>query len=105
MQRPRIYADFQNLDDFNRLRLTSAGTLQDLARERIELREGLVLTFWTDDEDDEGQADQLRAEGIVQFNVDEKCWVAAVNWSAPRPGNARETSEPVLQKPSGSQLP
>jgi hypothetical protein len=105
MQRPRIYADFQNLDGFSRLRLTSAGTLQDLARERIEPREGLVLTFWTDDEDDEGQADQLTSKGIVQLNEKENCWVAAINWSALRPSGGLESQEPVLQKPSRRQRP
>src|SRR2546425_12436881 len=49
MDAPRIYADFQNMDDFNRLRLTSAGTLQDLERQGIQLQEGLLLTLYTDD--------------------------------------------------------
>ena len=40
MAHPRVYADFQNLDDENRLRLTCAGTRQDLERHAIELREG-----------------------------------------------------------------
>jgi hypothetical protein len=84
MDLPRIYADLQNLDDFNRLRLTGVGTIQDLARQGIELRAGLVLTFCTDDADDEGQSDELRAEGIVHFNEEEKCWVAAIDWSALR---------------------
>ena len=39
---PPIYADFQDLDDANRLRLTCAGTLQDLARYGIRLEQGMV---------------------------------------------------------------
>src|SRR5437016_4749541 len=81
---PRVYADFQNLDDQNRVRLTCAGTRQDLARNNLGLREGLVLTLWMDDAGDAGQPDELRAEGTVQFNSDENCWVAAVDWSALR---------------------
>ena len=42
MTPPRVYADFQNLDDQNRLRLTCPGTLQDLKREGIQLREGMA---------------------------------------------------------------
>lgn len=80
----RVYADFQNLDDANRLRLTCAGTHRDLEQEGIELREGLVLTFYTDDADDQGRPDELRAEGVVQYNEDEYCWVAAIDWSALR---------------------
>lgn len=81
---PKVYADFQDLDDSNRLRLTCAGTKADLARLGIQLREGLVLTFAMDDLDDEGRPDELRAEGVVSFNEDERCWVAAIDWSALR---------------------
>jgi hypothetical protein len=81
MGMPRVYADFQNLDDFNRLRLTCAGTQQDLARQGIDLHEGLALTFYTDDADDHGQPDDLLLDGVVQYNPEERCWVAAVDWS------------------------
>ena len=78
----RIYADFQNLDELNRLKLNCIGTAEDLRRQGIQLREGLVLTFYTDDGDEQGADDELRAEGTVQFNQEERCWVAAVDWSA-----------------------
>jgi hypothetical protein len=84
MATPKVYADFQNLDDDNRLRLTCAGTLEDLEGQGIQLREGLVLTFYTDDADDEGRPDELLAEGVVHYAQDQNCWVAAVNWSALR---------------------
>ena len=45
MALPKVYADFQNLDDENRLRLTCAGTTEDLRRQGISLRDGLVLTL------------------------------------------------------------
>jgi hypothetical protein len=80
MAAPRVYADFQNLDDENRLRLNCAGTLEDLKRHGIELREGLVLTLYSDDGDEQGNPDQLLAEGVVHYNDDEKCWVAAIDW-------------------------
>jgi hypothetical protein len=44
---PRVYADF-HLDDFNRVRLTCAGTLEDLARRGIELCDGLELMLYMD---------------------------------------------------------
>lgn len=84
MPYPRIYADFQNLDGSNRLRLTCNGTLEDLSREKIELREGLILTLYMDDADDEGRPDELRADGTVQFNHEEQVWVAAIDWTALR---------------------
>jgi hypothetical protein len=73
MAGPRVYADFQNLDDENRLRLTCAGTRRDLQRQGIELRHGMALTLYTDDADDQGRPDELWTDGIVQFNEAEKC--------------------------------
>jgi hypothetical protein len=84
MATPRIYADFHNLDDHNRLRLTCAGTLEDLKREGIQLREGLALTFYTDDADDQGQPDELRVDGVVHYDTESQCWVGAVDWHALR---------------------
>ena len=81
---PRIYADFQNLDDSNRLRLTCAGTTHDLERLGVQLREGLALTLYTDDEDDAGRPDELRAEGVVHYDDEQRCWVAAIDWDALR---------------------
>ena len=111
MATPRIYADFQNLDDLNRLRLVCAGTLQDLEREGIQLREGLVLDFYTDDADDQGQPDELRLEGVVHYHDDAKCWVAAVDWSALHhasdegfPDNGRQDSASDQTPPGKSRL-
>jgi hypothetical protein len=84
MANPRVYADFQNLDDDSRLRLTCAGTLQDLERQAIRLQEGLALTFYTDDADDEGKPDELRAEGVVHYDPAQQCWVATIDWAALR---------------------
>lgn len=92
MPTPRIYADFQNLDDYNRLRLTCAGTREDLERQGIELREGLALTFYMDDADDQGHPDELLAEGVVHYHDEERCWVAAIDWSAIRHASDEEPS-------------
>jgi len=84
MSEPRVYADFHSLDAFNRLRLTCAGTTADLERQGIQLREGLALTFYMDDADDEGRPDELLAEGVVHYNEAEHAWVAHLDWSAVR---------------------
>lgn len=80
----KVYADFQNLDDDNRLHLACAGTRKDLERQGIVLQKGMILTLYSDDADDQGNPDELRAEGVVCFNEDERCWVAAIDWSAIR---------------------
>lgn len=94
MPNPKVYADFQNLDDSNRLRLTCAGTRRDLERQNIALREGLTLTFYTDDADDQGRPDVLLAEGVVHYDAEANCWVAAVNWDA-----IRHASDEVAGRP------
>jgi hypothetical protein len=89
MASPRVYADFQNVDDENRLRLTCTGTRRDLERQGIELHEGMVLTLYTDDADDEGRPDELLAEGVVQYDKAGACWVAAIDWQAVRHASDR----------------
>jgi hypothetical protein len=91
MSPSRIYADFHNLDDLNRLKLTCAGTREDLERHGIELREGLILTFYMDDADDQGRPDELLVEGVVHYNADHLTWIADVNWSEVRHESAQET--------------
>ena len=100
MSAPRIYADFNNLDDLNRLRLTCAGTIADLDRYGIKLREGLTLTFYMDDADDEGKSDELLAEGVVHYLAEDKAWVAAVDWSAVRYASDKRAPAPPTSNSS-----
>jgi hypothetical protein len=84
MPNPKVYADFQNLDDCNRLRLNCTRTVADLARQGIQLRAELVLTFYMDDADDEGRPDELLAEGVLHYSEAERAWLAQVDWSTVR---------------------
>jgi hypothetical protein len=87
-----IYGDFNNLDDENRIRLTTLGSLSDIARLGIQLREGLALTITADDADDDGNPDDLMADGIIRYNEKEKCWVAQIDWSKVHNRSERETA-------------
>ena len=82
MDKPRIYADFHKLDDENRIVLTTLGTKEDLQRLGIELAEGMPLTFYMDDADDEGNSDDIMVDGAAHFSAADSCWVAAVDWDA-----------------------
>ncbi|MCC5641822.1 hypothetical protein LC607_02365 [Nostoc sp. CHAB 5824] len=68
---PRVFADFHNTDAEGRLRLNCIGTIEDLANQSIELRDGQLLTIYSED---------LEVDGVVQFSEEEKLWVAAIDW-------------------------
>ncbi len=97
MIRPKVYADFHNADSQCRLRLNCVGTIEELAQQHIELREGLLLTLYADDLDDMGQLDELLVDGVVSFSEEEHCWVAAIDWSA-----IHHASEHRVPKANGS---
>jgi hypothetical protein len=84
MVKPKIYADFHNADRQGRIRLNCVGTMEDLSQQNVELREGLVLTLYSDDLDDKGQLDNLLVDGVVSFSEEERCWVAVIDWTAIR---------------------
>ena len=109
MAPPRVYADFQNIDAANQLRLTCAGTLQDLAQHGLQLHDGLVLTFYSDDADDQGQPDELRVAGVVHYDPAGQCWVATIDWAAIRHASEEGTTGvkprvvvPVAQEGEGT---
>jgi hypothetical protein len=100
MSDPRIYADFNNLGDVNRLRLTCNGTFADLKRLGIQLQEGMALTFYMDDGDDDGQRDDILVDGVVRFHQGEQCWTAEVNWNS-----VRHVSDEKRTQSSAAKLP
>ena len=73
MDKPKIYADFHNADHQGRVRLNCVGTVQDLSRYRIKLKENLMLTLYSED---------LETEGQVQYSNEENLWVAIIDWNA-----------------------
>lgn len=84
MPRPKVYVDFHNSDIQGRLRLNCNGTTEDLARQAITLHEGMVLTVYSDDLDENGQLDELLVDGIASFSKEEECWVATIDRSSIR---------------------
>ena len=98
MNMPEIYADYHDVDDENRVFLTKVGTRRDLAKHGIDLREGLQVTIYMDDADDDGNSDDLMADAVVRYNEQKKCWVAEIDWSKVQ--NRSERKEPVARKHS-----
>jgi hypothetical protein len=85
MVNPKVWADFNNADAKGRLRLICAGTIEDLAKQAITLREGMRVTIYQEDDlDAAGHFDELLVDAVVSFSKEENCWVAAIDWSAIR---------------------
>jgi hypothetical protein len=104
MKGAKVYVDFHNADTQGRVRLNSVGTKEDLARQEIELREGLLLTLYSDDLDENGGLDELQADGVVCFSDADRCWVATIDWSAIRhasdTGKSGAKGDGSLSRPS-----
>ena len=81
--KPRLYADFQNLDDEGRIRLNTQGTLRDLARLNRTLTDGAPVVLYTDDADEEGRADDLLIDAVARRTAD-GTWVADADWDSLR---------------------
>jgi hypothetical protein len=79
MGKPQVYVDFHNADRQGRIRLNCLGTLEDLSRQQVVLREGLALTLYSDDLNGQGQPDALLVDGVVSYSDEERCWVAAID--------------------------
>ena len=93
----RIFVDFMKTDDKRRLLLTTVGTRQDLTKYGIELRDGLVLSVYSDDLDAKGNRDDLIADGIVRFDAEQQRWVLEIDWKA----EIRLTVDRSARRPGG----
>ena len=70
-QLPRVFVDFNNSDRQGRIRLNTVGTLQDLNRLGIILREGTKMILCSL---------ELETEGIATYSAEEGLWVAKIDW-------------------------
>jgi hypothetical protein len=55
------------------------GTTQDVMLNDIKLQEGLRLSFYCEDADDEGRPDDLLFDGTVHFDSDKGQWYVIVD--------------------------
>ncbi len=70
--KPTVYADFNTGDPQGRLRMSCLGTVQDLTRLGVMLRDGMALTVT----DYEG----LEADAVARYSAEESRWVAVIDW-------------------------
>jgi len=69
----KLFVDFNNADIHGRIRLNSKGTLEDIKNAKIVLHNNMKVTL-----DD---SDGLRVLGYIEFSIEEKIWVAKINWN------------------------
>lgn len=83
LDKPRIYADlnggWRSGDQYVVL-LNSHATESDLRQPGYTLKPGLVLDFWTDDSDEDGNLDPLLFQGEVGFDEETQNWYVATSW-------------------------
>ena len=72
MDIPKIFADFNNVDKNGKVRLNTSGSLKDIQRLQIDLKEGMEILL--DDQDG------LVTMGQLGYSEEEKIWVAEINW-------------------------
>jgi hypothetical protein len=72
----RIYADFQKVNAAGFLVLTAQGSLRDLAA-IVGAREGMRVVFYSDDENDSGEPDELEVDGELRFDRESHVWLGS----------------------------
>ena len=71
IQCPKVFVDFNNADPQGRIRLNTVGTIRDLDRLGLVLKEGTEMLL---------SCLELEAEGRATYSEDEHIWVASINW-------------------------
>ncbi len=75
MDMPRVFVDFHNSDEQGRVRLNTLGSIEDLDRAGVVMRNGSKLLLY---------GDEMEAEGEVVFSTEEGIWTAKIDWEAIR---------------------
>jgi hypothetical protein len=83
MNQAKVFADFHNADSQGRLRLNCTGTIEDLARYQVWLKDGQNLILYSED---------LEVDGVVEYSTEENIWVAVINWD-----NIRQQEDILVQ--------
>jgi hypothetical protein len=75
----KLWADF-NTNSKNGLLLICNGTLEEIKKQQIELKDGMRLLIWDEDFDDNNIQDNILVEAIAKFNPELNCWEAVFDW-------------------------
>jgi hypothetical protein len=89
-RKPQVFVDFHNADSQGQLRLNCVGTLEDLASQKVKLKEGQQLTLYSEDE--------LEVDGVVHYSQVENIWVAVIDWNAIKQADSVDSSLEQLSR-------
>lgn len=77
---PRIYADFNKLDEKKRVILTCIRTKQDIARLGISFVDGMSVILYMPDCDENGISDPLEVDAVIRHDDNNDWWVGEFLW-------------------------
>lgn len=75
-----IYVDFNEMLEPDLVLLSKTDERTDSSGKIIKLYEGLAISIYSDDTDDQGNPDPLIAEGVVEKNTFQHPWGHAAKW-------------------------
>jgi hypothetical protein len=75
----KLWVDFNASSDFG-FRLNCQGTINDLERQNITLKDGLGLLLWDEDFDVNDKPDNMFVDAIARYNDSKGIWEAECNW-------------------------
>lgn len=79
--KPRLYADFNKLDQNRNAILSCQGTRKDLEYLKTKLTPGLkVVLYMPDDIDELGAPDCLEVEAVVEYDPSQNEWIGIFEW-------------------------
>jgi hypothetical protein len=80
LREPRIYVDFNEMIEENLVLLSKTDFKQNSDGVPIELKEGMSIKIYSDDENDLNERDNLIADGIVELNTYGE-WTKPAKWN------------------------
>jgi hypothetical protein len=79
MNEPRMYVDFNEMPAATEVLLSKSDSKVDSSGKTIHFVDGMPVSVYMDDEDENGKPDNLIAEGIARRNH-HGGWTAAARW-------------------------
>jgi hypothetical protein len=79
MHKSRIYVDFNEMPSNDEVLLSQGDTTSDALGNLVVLTEGMQLAVYSDEQDENGEADNLIAEGVALRNH-HGGWTSAAKW-------------------------